>query len=117
MERSTSRVRKPTVSSAWVAALLLGLTLVLTSCGLVGQSSLSRATLQPSAAPTVSRITKAQASNSKIRWVMTWHDEFTKPSSLNKWFYATGGDGWSLNQLQYYDTSNATLDRQGDLVI
>jgi beta-glucanase (GH16 family) len=54
---------------------------------------------------------------STARWRLTWHDEFNSPSSLNEWAYSVGGDGWSLKQLQWYDASNAVVDRQGDLVI
>jgi beta-glucanase (GH16 family) len=52
-----------------------------------------------------------------VQWKLTWDDEFNKPSSLSSWGYDTGGNGWQLNQLQWYDRTNAETNSHGDLVI
>jgi beta-glucanase (GH16 family) len=51
------------------------------------------------------------------KWVLTWSADFGKPGALGKWLYYSGGDGFNLKQLQWYDASNASVDRKGQLVI
>ena len=107
------------------AALLAGLLPLLASCGLVGQHSATQAGARDSIKPTATRASGGPTQTQQagvspaptVQWKLTWDDEFNKPSSLNKWVYETGGDGWSLKQLQYYDASNAAVDGRGDLVI
>lgn len=52
-------------------------------------------------------------------WRLTWSDEFNGDSlDTNKWVYATGGNGWGNNELEYYTSrpENTTV-ANGMLVI
>jgi beta-glucanase (GH16 family) len=51
------------------------------------------------------------------KWKLTWSADFSKPGALKKWLFYSGGTGFGHHQLQYYDESNATIDKAGQLVI
>lgn len=50
-------------------------------------------------------------------YALVWSDEFDGSSvDTSKWHFETGGGGWGNNELEYYQSSNATIS-DGNLVI
>jgi beta-glucanase (GH16 family) len=50
-------------------------------------------------------------------WKLTWSSNFGGPNARSKWLYYSGGTGFGLRQLQWYDAANATFRKSGQLVI
>jgi beta-glucanase (GH16 family) len=50
-------------------------------------------------------------------WKLTWSSDFGGADARSKWLYYSGGSGFGLKQLQWYDATNATFKRSGQLVI
>jgi beta-glucanase (GH16 family) len=46
-------------------------------------------------------------------WKLTWSSNFGGPSARSKWLYYSGGTGFGLKQLQWYDAANASFGRNG----
>lgn len=66
-------------------------------------------------APSVSASSAAPTGS---QWQLSWQDEFNSTASLNAWSFAEGNVGGpALQQLQWYDKTNASINPQGDLVI
>lgn len=61
----------------------------------------------------VSSETSARA----LTYQLVWSDEFNGTSvDPNNWVFETGGGGWGNNELEYYQSSNATVSN-GNLII
>src|SRR5689334_5270894 len=55
-------------------------------------------------------------------WKLVWSDEFDGPNGAppnpEKWTFATGGNGWGNNELEYYTARTVNAQqRDGNLVI
>jgi beta-glucanase (GH16 family) len=99
--------------------LLIGLPAVLAAC-----SSASAVSTPPRSGgtdpgrSTTQVALQAPASAGTGKWKLTWSSDFGKPGALKKkWLFYSGGTGFGLHQLQWYDAGNATVDKAGQLVI
>jgi beta-glucanase (GH16 family) len=114
------------------ALLLIGLGAALAACGTssAGAPSASGGSGQPhpgrSATQRVGQPGAGDGSGAGVagggaqgpgNWVLSWSADFGKPGALNKWSYYSGGNGFNLKQLQWYDRSNVSVDKSGQLVI
>jgi beta-glucanase (GH16 family) len=106
----------------WLSAsrlvFLLGITALVAACTASGGTG---PTAQPSRSTTPPQPTRASspaAASSAGQWALTWTGGFNKPGALSKWQYDHGGQaGAGLRQLQWYDTANATINKNSQLVI
>jgi len=98
--------------------LLAGLPVLLAACATSPASS-ARADHHGQAAGSTER-SKPPApttAGKSAKWALSWGADFGRPGAMDKWLYYSGGNGFNLKQLQWYDASNASVDRSGQLVI
>jgi beta-glucanase (GH16 family) len=50
-------------------------------------------------------------------WKLTWSSNFGGPDARSKWLYYSGGTGFGVKQLQWYDAANTAFSKNGQLVI
>jgi beta-glucanase (GH16 family) len=106
--------------------LLVGVSVTIAACGAsaaggpqgVGVGSgtsaqSSQSSQSARSAPASSPTATASASH----WALTWSADFKKPGALSKWLYYSGGTGFGVKQLQWYDAANASINDGGQLVI
>jgi beta-glucanase (GH16 family) len=112
--------------SAPLPLLLTGILLLIAACGSGsgtpdGQPGGSRTPDgQPRGSGTPAQpaqASSAAAAASGSHWKLTWDSDFGKPGALSKWLYYSGGTGFNLKQLQWYDATNASVNKSGQLVI
>jgi beta-glucanase (GH16 family) len=98
-----ARARLRTIMAPLLGAMLLA------SCGGVGVSHFKGTPENSANTPEISR----------PHWQLTLDDEFNGHGFPTGWTPILGGgsDGWSHNELQWNDMSNARLDGAGQLVI
>jgi beta-glucanase (GH16 family) len=103
-----------------LALPLLALSLVVAACGSGGTGPASGTprigaqAKHPAARTATGALDDAAA---RKGWKLTWSADFGKPGAMKKWVYYSGGTGFGLHQLQWYDAANATVDKSGQLVI
>ncbi len=101
----------------FAAIVVCGLALSVAACGTTPTvaapaSSPARSTTQDV------QLDKPASALPSGNWKLTWSANFSQPGALKrKWLFYTGGTGYGHHQLQYYDESNATVDKAGQLVI
>jgi beta-glucanase (GH16 family) len=100
--------------------LLCALPVALAACGTAAGSPAPR---RPAGSPShpgrssTQDVGQAPRAASSGKWALTWSADFGKPGALKKWLFYSGGNGFNLRQLQWYDANNATVDSSGQLVI
>ena len=97
--------------------LVLGMSVLIAACGVAngnGQNGPPRV----SSTPTQSAVSSPSAAAAPPgRWKLTWSADFGKPGALNKWLYYSGGTGFGLRQLQWYDATNVSINNNSQLEI
>lgn len=98
--------------------LLAGMPVVLAACGTAPASATPPPSGSSARGGSTTQDVQQAASTSNTGWKLTWSSDFAKPGALKKkWLFYSGGTGFGLKQLQWYDESNATVDKAGQLVI
>ncbi len=87
----------------------------MTACGATGATG-PQAQSKISTPAQPSQPSSSAAVASAGHWKLTWTAAFNKPGALGKWLYYSGGTGFGLKQLEWYDAANASIIN-GQLVI
>jgi len=99
---------------------LLAISVAIAACGTGGGKPASSAASSGAPAKHPSAGASAGALDGPLAgtgWKLTWSADFGQPGAMSKWLYYSGGNGFGLHQLQWYDAGNATVDKSGQLVI
>jgi beta-glucanase (GH16 family) len=95
---------------------MCGLPATLAACGTAPGHDASRRPGRPGRS-TTQDVGQAPAAEGSGNWALSWSADFGKPGALKRWLFYSGGYGFNLRQLQWYDATNATVDKSGQLVI
>lgn len=93
------------------AALTTGFLALLTACSGVSQAPVSPISQTSHQAKPQTAVQASALPGANAAWKLRWSENFSTTADLKPWNYVVGGNGFSLKQLQWYDASNATIDR------